>query len=284
MNVLYTIINSQNKRQLFRQITLPSRIPALYKIANIIKSCLAIAFSLLFTLFASYGCSKEKTILQANETAMNAKDTTKIEDATALTDVKYLALGDSYTIGQSVHESERFPAQTVRLLRDQNIDISDPQYIATTGWTTANLISAIHLENPAKDFDIVTLLIGVNDQYQHRDTTGYREGFSELLNTAVDLAAGQKRGVFVLSIPDYSATPFVAESDKARVSMQIDQFNAINKEVTLQNGVSYVDITPSTRQAASDPSLTANDGLHPSGTEYAVWASMLAPLIKRVLQ
>ncbi len=197
---------------------------------------------------------------------------------------KFLALGDSYTIGQNVQETERFPAQTVQLLRKQNIYLKDPEYIATTGWTTADLISAINSKNPAKNFDIVTLLIGVNDQYQRRDTSGYRERFSELLNKAVDLAGGRKRHVFVLSIPDYSATPFVRVEDKAEVSMQIDQFNAINKDVTLQNGITYIDITSSTRQAAADPSLIANDGLHPSGKEYAVWAGMLAPLIKKVLQ
>ncbi|MEJ7677295.1 MAG: GDSL-type esterase/lipase family protein [Segetibacter sp.] len=189
----------------------------------------------------------------------------------------------SYTIGQGVQDFERFPAQTVQLLRDQDINVIDPKYIAMTGWTTANLISAINLENPSKDFDIVTLLIGVNDQYQHRDTNGYRTRFTEALNKAVDLAGGRNTHVFVLSIPDYSVTPFVSESDKARVSMQIDQFNGINKEITLQTGITYIDITPSTRQAANDASLIANDGLHPSGKEYSVWANMLAPLIKKVL-
>lgn len=257
---------------------------SLYKIKNIINSSVTISFSLLFTIFACYGCGKEKNTLPENESAMSTKDTTTTKDSTGIADAKYLALGDSYTIGQNVKEAERFPAQTVQMLRDQHINIKDPEYIATTGWTTANLISAINVENPAKDFDIVTLLIGVNDQYQRRDTTGYRKRFSELLNTAVDLAGSRKTHVFVLSIPDYSATPFVAESDKAIVSMQIDQFNAINKEVTLQSGITYIDITPSTRQAANDTSLIANDGLHPSGKEYAVWANMLTPLIKKALQ
>lgn len=245
--------------------------------------------SLLFSIFACFSCSKEKNIDKPTENAMPAKDTitnqpadtTRASDSTG---AKYLALGDSYTIGQSVQESERFPAQAVQLLRSQNINIKDPEYIAATGWTTDNLISAINSKNPANDFDIVTLLIGVNDQYQHRDTTGYRERFSELLNKAVVFAGSRKTHVFVLSIPDYSATPFVGQSDKSSVSMQIDQFNAINKEIALQNGITYIDITPSTRQAATDASLIANDGLHPSGKEYAVWAGMLVPLIKKVLQ
>ena len=214
-----------------------------------------------------------------------AKDTMIIKDsALSLTGAKFLALGDSYTIGHSVQDSERFPAQTVKLLQAKNISISNLHYIATSGWTTENLLSAINLENPAKNFDIVTLLIGVNDQYQRRDTAGYHAAFSTLLRMAVDLAAGRRSHVFVLSIPDYSATPFVDESSKAQVSAQIDLFNAINKEVTLQNGVTYIDITPATREAANDRSLIANDSLHPSGKEYAVWANMLAPLIKKVLQ
>lgn len=241
-----------------------------------------------FSVIACFACSKDKNIDRPTDTPMPSKDTitNPPSDTTSTSDssgAKYLALGDSYTIGQSVQESERFPAQTVELL-SQNINIKDPEYIATSGWTTTNLISAINSQNPAKDFDIVTLLIGVNDQYQQRDTAGYRERFSELLTKAVDLAGGRKTHVFVLSIPDYSVTPFVSESNKARVSMQIDQFNAINKEVTLQHRIAYIDITPSTRQAANDPSLIASDGLHPSGKEYAVWARMLAPLIRKVLQ
>lgn len=212
---------------------------------------------------------------------MTSEDRTATEPATS---AKYLALGDSYTIGQSVQETERFPSQTVRLLRAQNINISDVAYIATTGWTTTNLLSALSLQKPVKDFDIVSLLIGVNDQYQQRDRAGYSERFSALLNIAVDLARGRKSRVFVLSIPDYSVTPFVQEGEKTLVTMQIDLFNAINKEITLQNNITYIDITPSTRRAANDASLIANDGLHPSSEEYAVWANMLAPLIKKALQ
>src|SRR4051812_37818788 len=145
-----------------------------------------------------------------------------------VTGLKYLALGDSYTLGQGVEPSERFPAQTAQLLSGQNIVVSEPAYIATTGWTTSNLHSAIEVANPAKDYDIVSLLIGVNDQYQRRDTAAYRTEFSTLLGMAIEFAGGRKRRVFVLSIPDYSATPFVPEHDKARVSMQTDQFNAIN--------------------------------------------------------
>ena len=212
---------------------------------------------------------------------MTSEYTTATEPATG---AKYLALGDSYTIGQSVREADRFPSQTVQLLRAQNISIRDAVYIATTGWTTKDLLTALNSQQPEKIFDIVSLLIGVNDQFEQSGTTGYGERFSALLNIAVDLAGGRKSRVFVLSIPDYSVTPFVPEKEKALVSMQIEQFNAINKEITLQNNITYIDITPSTRQAATDASLIANDGLHPSAKEYAVWANILAPLIKKALQ
>jgi lysophospholipase L1-like esterase len=183
---------------------------------------------------------------------------------------------------QNVQENERFPAQAVALLRTENI--RKPEYIAVTGWTTANLLNAINTQNPQGPFDIVTLLIGVNDQYQGVDTATYRTRFTQLLNKAVQLAGAKTSRVFVLSIPDYSATPFVQQANKARVSKEIDEFNAINKQVTLQNNVAYVDITPSTREAQANPSLIANDGLHPSGVEYKKWAEMLAPLIRQALR
>jgi lysophospholipase L1-like esterase len=197
---------------------------------------------------------------------------------------KYLALGDSYTIGQSVAVEARFPEQTAQILKLQKINISKIDYIATTGWTTVNLMSAINSQNPPANYDIVTLLIGVNDQYQHLDTGGYRTRFTQLLNKAVQLAGNRPSRVVVLSIPDYSATPFVPAPQKPNVSAEIDAFNTINKQITLANNIAYVDITPPTRQAATDNTLVANDGLHPSGTEYKKWAVLLAPIIQKVLQ
>ena len=196
----------------------------------------------------------------------------------------YMALGDSYTIGQSVSTTDRFPTQIAQLLIGDSLRATTLQYIATTGWTTSSLLSAIASQNPTPNFDIVTLLIGVNDQYQGVDTATYRTRFTQCLQKAVQLSANRTSRVFVLSIPDYSATPFVPASDKARVSREIDWFNAINKQVTLLNNIAYIDITPSTRLAAIDPTLIANDGLHPSGKQYAVWAQMLAPLIKNALK
>jgi lysophospholipase L1-like esterase len=199
---------------------------------------------------------------------------------------RFIALGDSYTIGQSVPESDRFPAQTVAILRDSGINISQLKYIASTGWTTLALENAINIEQPQSlaPYSIVTLLIGVNDQYQTRDTTGYRERFTRLLNTSIALAGNDRRRVFVLSIPDYSVTPFARGLDTAAIRRQIDWFNSINRSVTLENNISYTDITPSTREAAIDKTLLAQDSLHPSGKEYAKWSARLAPLMKQVLQ
>lgn len=198
--------------------------------------------------------------------------------------LRYLALGDSYTIGQSVEATERFPYLTALLLRAQHTPLNDPDYIATTGWTTANLLAAINNAGDLGTFDIVSLLIGVNDQYQHLDTAGYRARFTQLLDKAVALAGNRKHHVFVLSIPDYSATPYVDARDKARVHQEIDAFNAINKELTLQQGIAYIDITPLTRQVAADGSLLANDELHYSGKAHQQWAELLAPMIKKELQ
>lgn len=196
----------------------------------------------------------------------------------------YLALGDSYTIGQSVTIADRFPAQTTALLKSSGIKMADPKYIATSGWRTDDLYAAILNQVPSGQYDIVSLLIGVNDQYQRRDTTGYRDRFRQILLKSISLAANKRNHVFVLSIPDYSVTPFAATADTAFIRMQIDQFNRINREVTSLESCNYLDITASTREAAYDLSLIASDGLHPSGKEYGKWAGWLAPMMRTVLR
>lgn len=195
----------------------------------------------------------------------------------------WLALGDSYTIGQSVAAADRFPAQTANLLKQSGINTGEPDYIATTGWTTTNLANAIAAQNPA-NHDVVSLLIGVNDQYQTHDTSGYRQRFTSLLDKAIQLANGKKDHVFVLSIPDYSVTPFAAGTDTAQIRKEIDWFNNINRQVTDGYAVAYLDITPGTRLAKTNPALLAGDGLHPSGMEYKNWADRLAPIMLPVLK
>ncbi|MEO8769486.1 MAG: SGNH/GDSL hydrolase family protein [Ferruginibacter sp.] len=192
---------------------------------------------------------------------------------------RFLALGDSYTIGQSVGAYERFPAQTVSLLRSMGIRINDPFYIAATGWTTNDLANSITNSYTEKKYDVVTLLIGVNDQYQTHDTSGYRSRFAGLLNKAITFAQGIHEHVVVLSIPDYSVTPFAQNSDTTEIRREIDLFNAINKEVTDEQNCKYLNITPFTREARYDNTLIASDGLHPSGKEYAVWAQPLSQIM-----
>ena len=219
-----------------------------------------------------------------SDTTSNIDSTTNGNTVLNTIDLSWLTLGDSYTIGESVEELERFPAQTVSLLKKDSLIIKTLRYIATTGWTTQDLLSAVAAKNPQGPFDIVSLLIGVNDQYQQHDTTGYREGFTGCLRKAIELAGNKKDHVFVLSIPDYSVTPFAQHSDTNRIRKEIDEFNAINKAISLSFNISYTDITPLTREAKNDASLIAMDGLHPAAKEYANWAALLASQIKNVLK
>lgn len=197
----------------------------------------------------------------------------------------WLALGDSYTIGQSVQVSERFPVQSVAMLNGMNVPFIQPEIIAQTGWTTGNLLFRLDNNPPAKNsYDIVTLLIGVNNQYQGRSQQEYRQQFTTLLERAIQYTGNNKLHVFVLSIPDYSVTPFAAGRNRDLIAAQIDSFNTINKTISQQYQVNYIDITGDSRQAAIYPSLIANDGLHPSGEQYRIWAAKLSPVIRVLFQ
>jgi lysophospholipase L1-like esterase len=234
------------------------------------------------------GCSKPSNapiMIGNNNTINNGDPTTNMPvDSSAESEYTWLALGDSYTIGESVHEAERFPAQTISILKDKKVFFKPPEYIATTGWTTLNLLDAIAAKNLQGSYDAVSLLIGVNDQYQHFDTGSYRMHFIECLEKAITLAGNKADHVFVLSIPDYSVTPFAQNTDTTQIRKELDEFNAINKEITLLYKISYTNITSLTREAKDDASLIANDGLHPSVKEYAKWAALLAPEIEKVLK
>jgi lysophospholipase L1-like esterase len=192
----------------------------------------------------------------------------------------YLALGDSYTIGESVPVTENFPNQ----LQKQLANIKEPHIIACTGWTTDELISAIEKSSTQQHkYDIVTLLIGVNNQYRNGSTAVYRIQFKQLLNTAINYAGGNRAHVFVLSIPDWGVTPFAKDRDRDKIANEIDTFNAINKLETEKAGITYINITPITKQAAKDASLIAADGLHPSAKMYGLWVNELLPAVKRQL-
>jgi lysophospholipase L1-like esterase len=145
---------------------------------------------------------------------------------------KYLALGDSYTIGESVEEYERFPVQLSARLKKEGIDIPNPLIIAKTGWTTDELMTAINEKNVRDTFDIVTLLIGVNNQYRSRSSEQFRGEFKQLLDIAINYAGGNKNHVFVLSIPDWGVTPFAEGRDRNKIAKEIDEYNKVKKEET----------------------------------------------------
>jgi lysophospholipase L1-like esterase len=192
----------------------------------------------------------------------------------ALTEpVRFLALGDSYTIGESVPEAESWPHQLFDSLAARGYQTEQLDIIARTGWTTGVLTDVIETRNPSKDYNLVSLLIGVNDQYQGLPIEWYAPGFEDLLLTAIELAGGNKDAVFVLSIPDYAYTPFGAGSGKT--SQEIDAYNEINQSITQSYGIAYFDITPISREGFINPGLVAGDGLHPSGLMYSRWVSLM---------
>jgi lysophospholipase L1-like esterase len=219
-------------------------------------------------------------------------------------EARWLALGDSYTIGESVGPEERYPQQVRRLLEEKDhLVFGEPEIIAVTGWTTGDLLEAVSAakggvggkgeemgggggDGKAKGavYDVVSLLIGVNNQFQGRSQGEYREQFELLLQKCIRLAGNRPGHVMVVSIPDYSVMPFGREGDAAMIAAQIDSFNYINFELARKYGVNYVDVTAESRKAASDPSLIAMDGLHFSGKEYAIWARLMEPVVKVALK
>jgi lysophospholipase L1-like esterase len=188
---------------------------------------------------------------------------------------RYLALGDSYTIGEGVTAAERWPVRLAARLRALGRPLADPEIIAQTGWTTDELAAAIAAADPQGPFDLVSLLIGVNNQYRGRSPADYAPQFSDLLQQALTFAGGRSQQVLVLSIPDWGVTPFAAGRDQVQIRAEIDAYNAINRAQTEQMGSHYVDITPLSRQAATNPDLLAADGLHPSGKMYAAWVELI---------
>ena len=202
--------------------------------------------------------------------------------------INYLALGDSYTIGQSVCETCRFPEQLKTSLKmfynETNFSL---KVIATTGWTTTNLISAINQQKPESNYDLVTLLIGVNNQYQSKDFSVYEKEFPELVTKAISLAKGDKKNVIVVSIPDYAYTSYaknLSDSQKTKITTEINQYNAFAESYCKTNQIVFVNITDITRQGLSNPNLVASDGLHPSESAYALFVDRLLPKVKVILQ
>lgn len=195
----------------------------------------------------------------------------------------YLALGDSYTIGESVDASARWPVQLDGLLRQNGVDVADPDIIAKTGWTTAELQDAIRNSGNQKTYALVSLLIGVNNQYRTQSQDRYRTEFQALLQTAVQFAGGKTSRVFVLSIPDWGVSPFAKDRDQKKIAIEIDAFNAIAREECRKADIAYVDITPLSRKAANDDTQFASDGLHYSGSQMKQWAELALPVVNDLL-
>lgn len=202
-----------------------------------------------------------------------------IMETNAQKTLSYLALGDSYTIGESLPLEDNFPHQTIALLRKKGISITDPEIVAKTGWTTDELMDAISKRSLKSSYDYVSLLIGVNNQYRGREIASYQKEFEQLLLQAIQFAGDKAQHVFVLSIPDWGATPFAEGKDRKKIEREIDQFNAANLKIAQQNKVHYIEITSGTGEAKQDLTLVAEDKLHPSKKEYGRWAEKLSHAI-----
>ena len=199
--------------------------------------------------------------------------------------MKYLALGDSYTIGEGVPADGRWPTRLAHALRAEGVALEDPRIIATTGWTTDELCAAIDGEEPLGRFDFVTLLVGVNNQYRGRSVAEYRGEFAELLRRAVGFAGGVPARVMVLSIPDWGVTPFARGQgrDAAQVAAEIDAFNDAAREVADRHDVAFVDITRISRERGADDDMLVADQLHPSAAMHALWMEAALPVARGLL-
>jgi len=186
----------------------------------------------------------------------------------------FLALGDSYTIGESVLEDERWPNQLADKLK-----INRPSIIAKTGWRTDDLKGAINSANLKDEYDLVSLLIGVNNQYQGKSSAQYEIEFEDLVKTAIQLANGKSKNVFVVSIPDYGFTPF-GKAKQETITTQLNEFNRINKRIAEKYKIQYFNITDISRKGLEDPALVAADGLHPSGKMYTQWVEVISKGLK----
>jgi len=196
----------------------------------------------------------------------------------------YLALGDSYTIGESVTGNQNFPSQAIELLRKNGHSFNDAMIVAKTGWTTDELREGISNAALYEQYDFVSLLIGVNNQYRGKSLEEYAYEFDELLKKAIGFAGNKATHVIVLSIPDWGVTPYAKERNRQKIASEIDAFNQVNKAISDRCKVNYIDITQLTREAANDLSLLTDDELHPSGKDYKRWAEKLVAIIRQQLK
>jgi len=206
-------------------------------------------------------------------------------EATTAAPLHYLALGDSYTIGESIPAEGRWPAQLVSRLREHGITMADPEILATTGWTTDELSAEMDTYSFSPPYDLVSLAIGVNNQYRGRDVDNYALELDALLRRAIGLAGGRSDRVFMLSIPDWGVTRFGAESgrDRQAIADQLDLYNRRAAQVCVDLGVAFVDIMPVSRMRGGEAAMMAEDGLHPSAALYAEWTALALPVARRLL-
>ena len=197
--------------------------------------------------------------------------------------MNYLALGDSYTIGERVAVEARWPVQLVAALRRRNLAMDDVRIIARTGWTVDELNAGIRATGVANNYNLVSLQIGVNDQYRSYPIDTYHRGFRILLEQTIGFAGGNPGRVMVISIPDWGVTPFANGRDRRQIAAEIDHFNHINLDESLGAGVQYIDVTPASRLADDDVSLLASDGLHPSRKMYEIWVQLILPVALKIL-
>jgi len=216
----------------------------------------------------------------------NSDETPNTENPATPKNFKLIALGDSYTIGQSVCESCRFPAQLKDSLQTRytTLDTFNLEIIAQTGWTTTNLKNAISSANPPNDFDLVTLLIGVNNQYQNKPFELYETEFIDLVDTAVSLVGGNASKLIVVSIPDYAYTPFGQASNALNISTQLELYNTYAQTYCADYNLKYVYITDITQQGLDNPALVATDNLHPSTLAYTKFVERILPLALDILE
>lgn len=226
-----------------------------------IKSCL-ILFLLIFCISAA---------LKGN--LLKAQDKT----------ISYLALGDSYTIGESVDIQQRWPVQLAAQLKQEGIKISEPRIIAKTGWTTDELLDSLQTTKISSSYDLVSLLIGVNNQYRGYNIKQYKKEFELLLEKAIKYAGGDTSNVFVVSIPDYGVTPFGQQKNPVKIAAELNNYNALAKNICKKYRISFIDITGISRKASDDNSLIAGDKLHPSARMYSLWVQKMLPTVQKIL-
>ncbi len=201
------------------------------------------------------------------------------------TPLKYLALGDSYTIGESVPPELNFPDQLYRIANEEGIMMESPRIIAKTGWTTDELINGINEANEIlpvrKDYDLVSLLIGVNNQYRGRSVQEFKNEFFGLVEKGLEFAGGNTENMVILSIPDWGVTPFASDRNRQQIGLEIDAFNEAVEQVAKSRQIHYIYVTKWTREADTMPALLAKDGLHPSGIEYERWSREILQVLKK---